>query len=98
MPGVADQPPVKDSRNLYAFGATSFFNDTASEIAYWVLPAFLASIGAGPSRLSSWRSEEHTSELQSPDHLVCCLLLAKKDKKQTKRILRKIRKKSHHSS
>src|SRR5207244_10299669 len=22
------------------------------------------------------RSEEHTSELQSPDHLVCCLLLA----------------------
>src|SRR5947208_9036090 len=25
-----------------------------------------------------WRSEEHTSELQSPDHLVCRLLLAKK--------------------
>src|SRR5207244_8936346 len=23
----------------------------------------------------SWRSEEHTSELQSPDHLVCRLLL-----------------------
>src|SRR5258708_22126835 len=28
------------------------------------------------------RSEEHTSELQSPDHLVCRLLLEKK-KKQT---------------
>src|SRR5207244_5685169 len=26
------------------------------------------------------RSEEHTSELQSPDHLVCRLLLEKKDK------------------
>src|SRR5258708_19123452 len=26
------------------------------------------------------RSEEHTSELQSPDHLVCRLLLAKKKK------------------
>src|SRR5258708_37536569 len=26
----------------------------------------------------SWRSEEHTSELQSPDHLVCRLLLEKK--------------------
>src|SRR5258708_14856683 len=26
----------------------------------------------------SSRSEEHTSELQSPDHLVCRLLLAKK--------------------
>src|SRR5438552_9011471 len=26
-----------------------------------------------------WRSEEHTSELQSPDHLVCRLLLEKKN-------------------
>src|SRR5947208_816545 len=32
-----------------------------------------------PSRIS--RSEEHTSELQSPDHLVCRLLLEKKKKK-----------------
>src|SRR5215471_2387323 len=39
------------NRNLYAFGATSFFNDTASEMAYWVLPAFLASLGAGPDKL-----------------------------------------------
>src|SRR5258708_15609117 len=31
------------------------------------------------SRVSS-RSEEHTSELQSPDHLVCRLLLEKKKK------------------
>src|SRR5947208_6331597 len=31
---------------------------------------------ASPSRFS--RSEEHTSELQSPDHLVCRLLLEKK--------------------
>ena len=38
-------------RNIYAFGFTSFFNDTASEMAYWVLPAFLASIGAGPAQL-----------------------------------------------
>src|SRR5438552_17128583 len=30
------------------------------------------------------RSEEHTSELQSPDHLVCRLLLEKKKKKQKK--------------
>src|SRR5258708_28395588 len=27
---------------------------------------------------ADWRSEEHTSELQSPDHLVCRLLLEKK--------------------
>src|SRR5258708_15402774 len=34
-----------------------------------------------PSRVlkkSGYRSEEHTSELQSPDHLVCRLLLEKK--------------------
>src|SRR5258708_29154861 len=30
------------------------------------------------ARLSGDRSEEHTSELQSPDHLVCRLLLEKK--------------------
>jgi MFS family permease len=43
---VAETP-----RNIYVFGATSFLNDTASEMAYWVLPAFLASIGAGPAQL-----------------------------------------------
>ncbi|HEX9119544.1 MAG TPA: MFS transporter [Terriglobales bacterium] len=39
------------SRNLTVFGLTSFLNDTASEMAYWVLPAFLSSIGAGPATL-----------------------------------------------
>src|SRR5947208_7098251 len=46
------------------------------------------------SKMNSWascrtscagihlRSEEHTSELQSPDHLVCRLLLEKKKKKK----------------
>src|SRR5207244_11431367 len=31
-----------------------------------------------PERAFATRSEEHTSELQSPDHLVCRLLLEKK--------------------
>src|SRR5258708_29534486 len=35
-------------------------------------------IGFGMSRGIATRSEEHTSELQSPDHLVCRLLLEKK--------------------
>src|SRR5258708_9990729 len=41
----------------------------------------------------SWergRSEEHTSELQSPDHLVCRLLLEKKKKKILQSIVYKI--------
>src|SRR5438552_6509707 len=33
----------------------------------------------------STRSEEHTSELQSPDHLVCRLLLEKKKKNKNNR-------------
>src|SRR5437879_1149493 len=39
------------SRNLYVFGITSFLNDTASEMAYWMLPAFLTTLGAGPMQL-----------------------------------------------
>src|SRR5258708_25212015 len=34
----------------------------------------------------AYRSEEHTSELQSPDHLVCRLLLEKKKKKSTSKL------------
>src|SRR3712207_8833970 len=36
--------------------------------------------GASPSTPSGWRSEEHTSELQSRQYLVCRLLLEKKKK------------------
>src|SRR5258708_28941836 len=56
----------------------------------------LASLGLGPSRISAQvsssltlsRSEEHTSELQSPDHLVCRLLLEKKEENGDDVILR----------
>src|SRR6266540_4587063 len=39
------------------------------------------SCGREMIRLSHWRSEEHTSELQSHHDLVCRLLLEKKKKK-----------------
>jgi MFS family permease len=39
------------ARNVYTFGITSLLNDTATEMAYWVLPAFLVSLGAGPAQL-----------------------------------------------
>src|SRR5258708_36530998 len=39
------------------------------------------------SYAETWsRSEEHTSELQSPDHLVCRLLLEKKKTKSLQRL------------
>src|SRR2546426_9100511 len=55
--------------------------------AGWVGPAALGRrdpqfrVRRGPV---AQRSEEHTSELQSPCNLVCRLLLEKKKKKQTK--------------
>src|SRR5258708_17297215 len=55
----------------------------------------MRSIGGTMKRISlDWwavlvalRSEEHTSELQSPDHLVCRLLLEKKKKRHTSILL-----------
>src|SRR5438552_7598231 len=43
--------------------------------------------------IGRWRSEEHTSELQSPDHLVCRLLLEKKNlpKKDRREVLEEIK-------
>jgi MFS family permease len=51
MPASFLEREPSAARNIYAFGLTSFLNDTASEMAYWVLPAFLASLGAGPAQL-----------------------------------------------
>src|SRR5258708_16078334 len=53
----------------------------------WKDPEFRASLDIaladGVKRVSRLiRSEEHTSELQSPDHLVCRLLLEKKNIKR----------------
>src|SRR5438552_11840573 len=46
-------------------------------------------LDAGRISAAPFRSEEHTSELQSPDHLVCRLLLEKKKtvKQQNKSIM-----------
>ena len=51
MPLHSSESEPAASRNIYAFGITSFLNDTATEMAYWVLPAFLVSLGAGPAQL-----------------------------------------------
>src|SRR6266702_6132402 len=45
---------------------------------------------------SASRSEEHTSELQSRDHLVCRLLLEKKKKQREREcVIKKIREERH---
>src|SRR2546427_4854455 len=48
-------------------------------VAYWHHPLFSSgNEGAHPEVAPLWRSEEHTSELQSQSNLVCRLLLEKK--------------------
>src|SRR5437763_16533078 len=74
-----------------------FFNDTATTEIYtlslhdalpisWRTEIFTCTVRprvvGGPPR---GRSEEHTSELQSPMYLVCRLLLEKKKKKKKNR-------------
>src|SRR5256885_11042318 len=59
------------------------------------LPAPAPARRDGPHRGAGGRSEEHTSELQSPCNLVCRLLLEKK-KKQTQLIVDCILAKVHH--
>src|SRR5690348_18224409 len=53
---------------------------TIAEISSWALliPVFAFTINILGTMKGNWRSEEHTSELQSPVHLVCRLLLEKK--------------------
>src|SRR2546422_1928059 len=46
------------------------------------LERWLEPVTEGAARLAPVRSEEHTSELQSRLHLVCRLLLEKKNRKQ----------------
>src|SRR2546422_7599161 len=48
----------------------------------YLFSAELERMAEGALRLGEWRSEEHTSELQSRLHLVCRLLLEKKKNKQ----------------
>src|SRR5574340_1698659 len=76
---------------LFSFCFFFFFNDTATTEIYTLslhdalpicgnTPAIL---GCGPHGIGAHRgrSEEHTSELQSPKDLVCRLLLEKKKNK-----------------
>src|SRR5258708_25821604 len=74
---------LNSSAACRANSAARLFRKCASAAS----PYSASTIGAPPklfvstmSDPASKRSEEHTSELQSPDHLVCRLLLEKKKK------------------
>src|SRR5258708_25178479 len=58
------------------FPYTTLFRSPLQE--RWPLSNRSSVLFCPPSPIVIERSEEHTSELQSPDHLVCRLLLEKK--------------------
>src|SRR5438552_18303413 len=63
--------------------ATEARGDRAADHAAAGRRATGAARSAGAARADGSRSEEHTSELQSPDHLVCRLLLEKKNRQDS---------------
>src|SRR5215475_15775405 len=94
------EPPPPPVPSHHAAARHGWFgNDLALGSALIVLlialflPWFSATVPAGPVNLGVTRSEEHTSELQSRENLVCRLLLEKKKKnKSTLSILKKKKK------
>src|SRR5258708_25903227 len=66
---------------VFTKGANRLFRNIASTITG------TSAVGAFATLIVGARSEEHTSELQSPDHLVCRLLLEKKKTPLTNTLL-----------
>src|SRR5215217_8652604 len=81
---------VRGHRGRYLgrrISACSNLTTTAGHGGLHLLPPYPSVPHPGASRLrSAGRSEEHTSELQSRQYLVCRLLLEKKKKKKSTHI------------
>src|SRR5438552_14118543 len=70
-------------RSQFAFAVLLIAFGLSTHLVISAIAAFFAgACVVGVVTLYS-RSEEHTSELQSPDHLVCRLLLEKKKKQKS---------------
>src|SRR5947208_6838455 len=70
------EPPSAERRKMLVRSCGVWWNPglVSSTTRYWLSWVNMVEICRWPKA----RSEEHTSELQSPDHLVCRLLLEKK--------------------
>src|SRR5256885_16922415 len=65
------------------FPYTTLFRSIVGQTYDALAAADAAIVSSGTATVEAARSEEHTSELQSPCNLVCRLLLEKKKKKST---------------
>src|SRR5258708_13150975 len=70
-------------RSTASAQSISSFSGGHSSKTFAICSLTLAAGGGSSSFDAPFRSEEHTSELQSPDHLVCRLLLEKKKTNHT---------------
>src|SRR5438045_4574492 len=75
------QPPPRSTLFPYTtlFRSRKFYAEPAADIRCAHGDAFGRDVKHGIRKLLAKRSEEHTSELQSLRHLVCRLLLEKKN-------------------
>src|SRR5690625_5777613 len=73
--------PMYDEHQLHAAVVELVALDNA-EIKYSTIQNWYSGDEDGKGGIYNFRSEEHTSELQSRGHLVCRLLLEKKNKIQ----------------
>src|SRR5207244_10915377 len=77
-----DDPATTEIYTLSLHDALPIWRRTAEAAAPFPDVCRSQAAGALAPRGGRARSEEHTSELQSPDHLVCRLLLEKKKKNE----------------
>src|SRR5690348_10174508 len=81
IPGLADPAKIRSRDELVQIAQRVGREAFEAKLAYFKeVEAKVGASNLGSQALS--RSEEHTSELQSPVHLVCRLLLEKKKKKK----------------
>src|SRR5438094_3344582 len=78
-PGWAEQSYRFAAKRGYSVVLTGFFAELLTDLTRGLVPHLVATGRVRPAL----RSEEHTSELQSPYDIVCSLLLEKKQNKKT---------------
>src|SRR3712207_8267554 len=72
---------LHDALPIYHFALAADSVATLEELKERLVKAGAQEVGEIQRLSDEWRSEEHTSELQSRQYLVCRLLLEKKKKK-----------------